>query len=420
MKKSVKVRMICLIVAAVVLGGAVTAAAFMGSPYETMKTALLDAATYRNVTIESRISMSVNGVWTEKSRSYGIQGDDSSLSYYYDESGNASGFNYSSGSLYIYPSVLDAKSGTQWYYAQVNPRNDYNVSRVNGLAMFSPEDRTSAQMRFIELLADVLIGDLKNNITMTSENGIRHISGTLTGSQVPELVKAGIDVLIEQSGDYYNGNQRDVSFDGETYIFEQINIERGIKTVRLWKQTVEAMNEEDRIAWEYGTYYSTSREYNDWGVTYIGILPYIRTGPQEIIDEYTVPASRADYGNSNDPMDMPMKSFVIDYIRGEAEVDADGNLLYLNANGAATVTNIFDDVSVIEVNAVISFSDIGTSNPTCPVPGAARLFTGDFMNDKFGIGNIGAYFKLNDDGSIDEDSITTTNPWELMNKYYAN
>ena len=414
MKRSVKVRVISLIVATVVLGGAVTAAAFMGSPYETIKKALLDAMTYRNATMESQVSMSVNGVQMESSKSYSISGDNSSLRYYFDANGDAIGYNYYASSLQVAPARTD--TDTQWYYAQVYPGNNYYVSRNSEFAMLSPEDRNSAQMRFVELLADLIVGDLKNNIAMTSESGIRKISGTLTGSQVPELVKAGIDVLIEQSGGYH-GLQNDVSFDGEVYIYEQMNIQRGIKTVRVWKQTVEAMSEEDMAAWENGRYYYKPYEDNYCGAIYIDNKPYHAIGPQEIIDECTIPATRADYGTVVNPMDLPMKSLVIDNIHGEAEVDANGNLLYLSVNGAATVTNIFDDVSVIELSAVFRFSDVGTSNPACPIPGAEQLFTEDYMKNKFGTGNIGVYFKLNPDGSIDEGSVTTAYPGELLNKY---
>ena len=102
MRKSVKIRIICLITATVVLSGAVFAAAVMGSPYETIKNALLDAVTYRNATAETYMTMSVNGILTEESKTYGIQGDSSSLSYSFDENGDKTGFHYSSNRLYLH------------------------------------------------------------------------------------------------------------------------------------------------------------------------------------------------------------------------------------------------------------------------------------------------------------------------------
>jgi len=99
-------------------------------------------------------------------------------------------------------------------------------------------------------------------------------------------------------------------------------------------------------------------------------------------------------------------------VRGEAEVDSDGNLTYINISGSATMTNIFGDVSVVELRADARFSDIGTSNPVSPIPGAEQVLTPEFIKNRFGNDSLSVYFTLNDDGSINVDSITTTHPSE--------
>ena len=418
MKKSVKVRVICLAVAVVVLTGAVAAAAVLGSPYETIKNALLDALTFRNATAETHITMSVNGVLTEESRSYDICGDYSTLSYNFDDDGNIRGFRYYTDNLHVYPEMMTSGDGMDWYYVQLYPNNNYYRTQGGDFTMFTTDNRNSAQMRFFELLVDALVGDLKNNITMTSENGIRYIRGTLTETQIPELIKAGIDVIVEQSGNYYF-NVRDVSFDGGEYIFEHISILQGIKNVAVFRQPIEPLSDEDREAWDNGTYYDTARYDDNWGIRFIGNTPYLATGPQELINEYSEPATRADYGNEDNPLNLPMQSLVVNYVRGEAEVDADGNLLNLKVSGTATVTNVFGEVSVVELNATARFSDIGTSSPVCPIPGVEDFFTEDYMKARFGTANIGVYFKLNKDGSINEESITTAYPGELIHKNFS-
>jgi len=414
MKKSVKIRLVCLIVAAVMLGGAATVAAVMGSPYETLKKALLDAMTFRNTAEETLWTVTVNGVTAEVIKRHTIQGDNSSIRYDFDNDGNADGYHYQSDNLSINPLsfAIDGKMeyNTGWYSAYIYSRNSY-YSGISDFAVFRPEDRHSAQLRFYELLLDALVGDLKNNITMTSSNGIRYIQGTLTESQVPELAKAGIDLAIEQSGNYYN-DSRDISFDGNEYIFEYIYIDRGVKTVLRWKQNVRPMTTEEMEAWDDGIYHQFDEGY--WGVRYIGGEMYIGVSEQELINEYKAPATRADYMSSDNPLDLPMQSLVINYVHGEAEVDMDGNLLYIEANGTVTVTNIFGDVSVVEVKATARFSDIGTSNPACPIPGAEQLLTSDYVKERFGSRDMNVYFKLKEDGSIDADSVTTMYPGELV------
>ena len=414
MKKSVRIRLFSLAVALVVLGGAVAAAAIIGSPYETLKGAMLDMVTERNATVEGSVTMSVNGVVVEESRIHSIQGDNKNLEYTHDADGNIVGFNYSSDGLTVHQLGYPTQAGQEWYSAYVYPTNDYYRS-VGSLTLFSVDSRNSAEMRFIELLVDAVVGDLKNNISMTSENGIRHIQGTLTESQVPEIVKAGIDVLLEQAG-YHFSNTREVGFDGEEYIYEDIQLARGMKTVTTWKQQVMPMTPEEREAWDNGTFYEPYDGQKYWGVTFIGGVPYIICGERHYVDQYTATATKADYESfvSDDPFSVPMQSLVINYVRGEADVDADGNLLYINASGSVTATDIFGEVSLIEVKAEFSISNIGASAPSCPIPGVEQLLTPEFVYSNFGSEWMNVYFKLNEDGSINEGSVTTTYPGELV------
>ena len=416
MKKNVKVRVLCLVVASVLLSGAVATAAVLGSPYETLKRAVLDALTTRNVTEEASIATYVNGVQLEITKTHTISGDGASLSYNFDEDGNTTGYNYSSNGLTINPFFYvtnDAQGNEiQWFSADIYPVYDSYRPWSNGLAMFDPDERDSANMRFIELVADALIGDLKNNVTMTSENGMRHISGTLTESQVPEIAKAGIDVVVEQSGRFYYGETVDISFDGSEYVFEQINLERSTKTVLTWKQKVRAMTMEESLAWEDGTFHMVV-DSDYWDTIYIGGKMYIVLGMRELIDDYTTAATRSDYTSNGNPLSLPMKSLVINYVHGEAEVDKDGNLLSIEATATATSTDIFGEVSVIDVKANARFCDFGTSKPVCPIPGAEQILTAENLKGLFDSTYMHVFFTLNDDGSINADSITTMHPREL-------
>ena len=420
MKRKTSARLICLIVAAVMLSGAVAYAAVMGSPYETLKRAVLDAATYRNVTIEGHVTMSVDGVVQSVNRAHSVNGDNGSLSYYFDENGNRGDFRYYANSLIVHPTYT-ATDGTIWYYANVYPQSPHSSYAYSSsffiFGSLSSEERDSASLRFAELLIDALVGDLKNNVTMTSGDGVRLIRGTLTENQVPELAKAGLDVLVEQSGRYHS-SRRDVSFDGTEYIYEHIRIVSGMKTVVTWSQNVRRATPEEEQDMEDGTFY-TKAGHDFYGFSYIDGITYLNDGPDTWINEYTVPATRDDY-KDRDPLEVPMKSLAINYVHGEAEIDMNGNLLGIDLSGAATLTNIFGDVHAVDVNASVSFSDIGTSNPVCPIPGAEQLLTPEYAKTHFGSEYMGIYFKLNPDGSIDADSVSTTFPGEMDRDVEAN
>ena len=452
MKKSVKVRVISLIIATIVLSSAVAIAAINGSPYETLKNATLDAFTYQNATVEGSMTITVNGVPAESEKVYSVISEEASMDIQFDSDGNQSYFTYTTGNLTISPRFT-APDGVEWYSAYVRPKyNNYNPGFFPGGGL-TAEERNSSQVRFFELLADVLIGDLKNNITMSSENGIRSIRGTLTESQIPELAKAGIDVIVEQSSNYYAS--REISFDGVNFVTEQIRINKGIKTATVFKQLVRPMSAEEAEAWENGDWYSKfGSTNNNYGVTYVNgayyansvsrefvneytaavtqedfedidqLDPgayYVNLGPREFVNEYTSAVTQEDFEDIDqlDPMDtlnIPMQSLVINYVRGEAEVDDSGNLLYAELSATATIVDVLGNTKVIEINGYLRFSDIGTSNPTCPIPGAELLLTPDYIETNYGNGYISLFFKTNDDGSIDIDSVTTAYPGETSNK----
>jgi hypothetical protein len=265
-------------------------------------------------------------------------------------------------------------------------------------------------MRFMELLADALIGDIKNNITMSSSGGVRLIQGRLTESQIPELVKAGIDVIIEQSGNrYYDWNESVV---GGEYIWEQITIgSDGMKTVNVYKQKARPMSADEEKAWNNGTYYDVYGS-DDYGISYIDDIYYILLSSRELAESYTAPATLDDIAEIRDFWYMPMKSLAINYLHGEAEVDANGDMLSFKADAKLTIVNIFGDTNVIELNAGMNFTDIGTSEAVCPIPGAEQLLTKNYMQNNFGSYYGYVYFTLNEDGSINASSVTTTYPGE--------
>jgi len=326
MRKSMKIRIICLAVAGVMLSGALSVAAMNGSPYEILKNAFFNALFYDNYVLEGESTITINGEVYESSRMSIIQNESAFLERVYDSSNGSQPqerLTFTTDSLHIQSLNNEHAGGIQWYSVQTIQSSEGRLRNWHGMEL--PWQNGSTQMRFFEVALDLIVGDLKHNVNMSADNGIRRISGSITHSQLPEIVRLGIDMMVEEN-----------------------------------------------LRWE------------------------TREGSAQ--------RTRDDFKS---PIDIPVQSLTFNSISGEAEVDSMGNLLYLNAHAGVTVVNIFGDTNVFEFSAVLRFSDIGTAviNDD-PISEAVELFAPGFMQDHLGrIYGQTAYFKLNDDGSINHDSI---------------
>lgn len=92
---------------------------------------------------------------------------------------------------------------TNWYFSKKeNPTGHF----------IAEEDRNLVDkiVNFVDVLADTMVGDLKNNFVMVdSKDGNKSYQVSLAGSQVPELVRSGMSVLFatvknEGHGTYYD------------------------------------------------------------------------------------------------------------------------------------------------------------------------------------------------------------------------
>jgi len=324
MRKKVTARVVCLVIASIVLTGVLTVSAMNGSPYVVFRNALFHALANENATVVAEITIRVNGEVHEIEKVHYIQGYGRFLQFHH-EYGMPSDFSFDAD-YFTLSTVHIGGEVSEWYSAQTHRQGSRSFN--DSFAIFAVEGLGPAQIRFIELLTDLVVGDLKNNIIMSSQaEGTRRVSGAIVGSQIPEIIRAFIDVSIEEDLRWHTNN-------------------RGI-------------------------------------------------------------GSRESYTNV---LDIPMTSFSIDSVRGHADVDSNGNLLYLNAGAVVTIVNIFDETHLVDVEGIIRFSDVGKSNPQSPVPSAEELFTHEFMESRFGSQHMTVYFKRDADGNIDYDSITTKWP----------
>jgi hypothetical protein len=400
--KRVSVRIVVFVLASIVLAGALALAALLGSPYKTLKDAIIEAVSFANLTMEGEIWLTVGGERILFDKSHEINGGSASLHHRFDKDGNPSGFYYTNESQAIFKTTED-ENGVQWYVAFVD-EPDPHWSEVIGWGLIFPDERGSLRIHLTELFINVLVGDMKNNITQSKKSGIRTIRGTLTENQVPELIKAYIDYLLEDNFAFLDN--LDISFDGHEYIWEENYMQRNKKVVTRYTQTVRAPTAEELAALEDGTFWDKPHLDEVYGTVDINDEVYIATSWRESIGTKTVPLTREDV-EGLDFLDTPIRSSVIHHVHAEAEIDDDDNLLSFSGTALFTLTDIFGDEHEVEANFSYTFTGHGTSVALCPVPGAAELLTRGFMDEHFGAHHKFVYFTLTPGGSIDPASLTT-------------
>jgi hypothetical protein len=83
-------------------------------------------------------------------------------------------------------------SNSQWYYQQ----NVSGYETTNLLGYDEDDEFSNRLVNFMEIAADTLVGDLKNNVVQVgSENGSDLYEISISQSQVPSLVNAGLSLL---------------------------------------------------------------------------------------------------------------------------------------------------------------------------------------------------------------------------------
>ena len=220
MRKRISARVICLFVAVVVLAGALTVSAINGSPYENLKNAAINALFYENVTQEIELILRIDGEVMERVRT--VQQLDYDRVLTIDKSENAwireideelrpfveealQNIRYVSPELNISGPTI-TMDGNMWYRVNhrggegtwFSSRTDISQSNAIGYTLFGTAGRNSNYLRLTELVIDLVVGDLKNNLTMSSYGDIRRISGAINESQLPEIARVLIDMAVEE------------------------------------------------------------------------------------------------------------------------------------------------------------------------------------------------------------------------------
>jgi len=182
------------------LVGALTVSAINGSPYENLKNAAINALFYDNFSFEGAFMLHVDGQVHTESRFRGYFGNESNLTISSLESES-----FPTGLENVFYTNPQFRVQTlnlsdfdiEWYMAS-RQSNAFTFQQSIGHEIFGVAGRDSNHLRLAELAIDFLAGDLKNNLAMGSYDGNRRISGAITESQLPELVRVLIDIAIEE------------------------------------------------------------------------------------------------------------------------------------------------------------------------------------------------------------------------------
>ncbi|MDR3120938.1 MAG: hypothetical protein LBU58_06350 [Clostridiales bacterium] len=209
---------LCIVVALAVFGVSAAAAVVSLSGYERVKAAafkfvddfsggvisgsrigsgmaIMGGGTSPNATYAFSATVSASGeVIARTEQRYQADGDKSLNSY-----SNFEAYRSETWESVTYADNDVVVSSSPGYYSErTQTRNDYYESRRRDSDEYQT-GMTDTQRRFVEVLADTLVGDVKNYFVAEGDK----VSVTLTGYQIPELAQLSLSMLAEANDTAY-------------------------------------------------------------------------------------------------------------------------------------------------------------------------------------------------------------------------
>ena len=193
---------VCLLVGMMVLTTSVYANYDNANGYSNYKSALKNLMLQtNNVTADGKVEFYVDGnriSGVEAGVKFGkkakssyertLRADGSILSEYWT---------YENGKEYV---SYNAETNSYWKH-QAYYDGQQNLFGIN------PEDETNQKLiRFMELGADLVVGDLKNNVVLVGQkDGIKEYQIEVSRNQMPEIINAGLSLLFTSVNEYSGG-----------------------------------------------------------------------------------------------------------------------------------------------------------------------------------------------------------------------
>lgn len=182
--------------------------------YEVGKTALKGLLKNENYSSELSLSMTVDDdvisdfkVTEKYDRDGDVKLNRTESNYYYNDSNpdrTYVSYFQDNSDISIYNKGTEDENTYIYHYGNIE-----DLGWTPGRGMFDEfagedeeeADRNAKFVRFAELAADTMVGDLKNNVVYVSgDDDSATYEMQLSGMQIPELVNAGVSLLFSESG----------------------------------------------------------------------------------------------------------------------------------------------------------------------------------------------------------------------------
>lgn len=185
-----------MVLGVTVLAGAALASYNTSNGYEVGKNALKGLLENENYTSEFNMKFTLDGEKYEAVSSTELHDRDSDVSYNSTvtyENGNKNVV-YIQDDILIDTDYVDGSTSTGVYYDTIYRSADFDMISD---ATEEDRERINKIIRFVELVADTMVGDLKNNIVyVTGDDNFSTYEINLDAIQIPEYVNAGLSAMF--------------------------------------------------------------------------------------------------------------------------------------------------------------------------------------------------------------------------------
>ncbi len=342
----------CLLVGMFVLTSAAYANYDDSRGYTSYKDAVKDLAFYQdNFSADGEMSILVDGekMATIKG-TLKLDDDDYYIRTVSEASSNKEGSK--SESIQVY------KDGKAYYYAPES--NSYWKSEgAESLRPDMSDPAVKKGIKFAELFADSMVGDLKNNFVLASKDGDnRTYSVNVSGSQIPEVVNAGISLMFTAANNADRSQSSYVTYESyEKTLAAYYEAQTGKKLADDFYD--ETNDESNNVLKDFDKKYSdVLKSKGNTGILYVkadGTYNYYKTYAEY---EKNVIASN---DASKDIMAMLGTDPYIDSAACNFTLDKDGKLISNEMQASMTGVDSKGKKHTITMKGTYNISDYGTT-----------------------------------------------------------
>lgn len=345
--------LVCLITGLVILTTAVYANYDNAIGYANYKNAVKKLMVQDNFTADATVDLHVDGEsMVKQSMSVKLEGPKKGSSV------------ETSDSYKNYRYYSDGKMVNYW--EDSNTYSTYETSS-NVMQMLDADDETQQKaVRFAELLADTLVGDLKNSFVLVSdEDGIKEYNVSISGSQIPEVVNAGVSLMFSSIKVNYMERSGWVDYENYEVLIKDVYKKETGKELNWNTDDEEELNEMNEVVGKMGeNYYQILQKKGEKGVLFVnvdGTYTYYDS-PQEFAKSDD---SRNDVNEGSlseyDMIALFGSDPYIESAKCNFKIDKNGNLI--SNDMEAVLAGIGDDgqkhTAAMIINATLS--DFGTT-----------------------------------------------------------